>query len=175
MISRFDSPIDRRGTGSFKWSRYGDDVLPMWVADMDFAAAPEIVAAITDRLAHPILGYSVARPELRDQIVSDMASQHGWSISPDDIVFLPGVEPGFNMAIKALLAPGQSLAIQTPVYRPILTAPQHWQLTAIAFGLDAPTTSRSSRMKSIASCCLTVAAISRLLRLIPASASAASR
>jgi len=143
MTSRFDSPLDRRGTGSSKWSRYGDDVLPLWVADMDFAAAPEIIAAIAERLAHPILGYGVARPALREQIVSDMASLYGWTITPDDIVFLPGVEPGFNMAIKALLTPGQSLAIQDPIYRPILMAPRDWQLASIAFGLDLPIAERA--------------------------------
>ena len=134
----FDVRIERRNTGSNKWSRYGADVLPMWVADMDFAAAPEIIAAITERLQHPVLGYCVARPELRQQIVADMADKYGWTIAPEDIVFLPGVEPGFNMAIKALLAPGEVLAIQAPIYRPILTAPRHWDLTRLDFDVDRP-------------------------------------
>lgn len=134
----FDRPIDRRNTGSSKWSKYPEDVLPMWVADMDFAAAPEIIAAITARLQHPVLGYGAARPQLREQIVTDMATKYGWAITPDDIVFLPGVEPGFNMALKALLTPGDRLALQTPSYRPILMAPVHWQLRALEFAVDVP-------------------------------------
>lgn len=136
MAFDFDARIDRRHTGSNKWSRYPADVLPMWVADMDFAAAPAIVEAITQRLRHPVFGYGSAKPELREQIVADMAARYGWSITPEDIVFLPGVEPGFNMAIKALLEPGQHLAIQTPIYKPILSAPQHWSLEAVNIRLD---------------------------------------
>ncbi len=138
MTFDFDSGIDRRQTGSNKWSRYPADVLPMWVADMDFAAAPAIVEAMMQRLQHPVFGYCSARPELRAQIVDDLAANYGWSITPEDIVFLPGVEPGFNMAIKALLAPGQSLALQTPIYKPIRVAPEHWSLQPIALRLDRP-------------------------------------
>lgn len=128
-MTDFDAVHDRRGTGSSKWSKYPDDILPMWVADMDFPAAPEIVEAIGNRLQHPLLGYGIARDELRTQIVSDMQSKYGWTISADEIVFLPGVEPGFNMALKAMTQPGDGLTVQTPVYRPILNAASHWGLT----------------------------------------------
>ena len=131
MTYNFDSPIERRGTGSSKWSKYSADVLPMWVADMDFAAAPEIIEAIVERLEHPVLGYGVARDHLRAQIVADLARKYGWIIQPEDIVFLPGVEPGFNMALKAMLEPGDTLAIQSPIYRPILKAPNHWNLRRV--------------------------------------------
>lgn len=124
----FDIVWERKGTGSSKWSKYPDDILPMWVADMDFPAAPEIVDAIRSRLEHPILGYGVARDMLREQIVADMQHKYGWTIAADDIVFLPGVEPGFNMALKAMLKPGDGVLVQTPVYRPILNAPGHWDL-----------------------------------------------
>lgn len=124
----FDVVHERRGTGSSKWSRYPSDVLPMWVADMDFAVAPEIVEAIRRRLEHPVLGYGVARDELRAQIVADMQAKYDWTIAPEEIVFLPGVEPGFNMALKAMLQPGDGVLVQTPVYRPILNAPGHWGL-----------------------------------------------
>ncbi len=127
-MTDFDAVHDRRGTGSSKWSKYPDSVLPMWVADMDFPAAPEIVAAISNRLQHPLLGYGVARDELRDKIVADMQAKYGWTISADEIVFLPGVEPGFNMALKAMAQPGDGLTVQTPVYRPILNAAGHWGL-----------------------------------------------
>ena len=133
----FDTRIDRLGTGSSKWSKYRPDVLPMWVADMDFAAAPEIMAALRQRLEHPVLGYSVARDALREQVVGDMAGKYGWSITPEDIVFLPGIEAGFNMALKAMLTPGDGVLVQTPMYRPVLNAPAHWGLRRIDLDLAA--------------------------------------
>ncbi len=127
----FDTVVDRRNTGSSKWSKYPSDVLPMWVADMDFPSAPEIVEAIKKRLEHPFLGYGVAREELSACIVADLQAKYDWAVSPEDIVFLPGVEPGFNMALKAMLSAGDGVLVQTPVYRPILNAPAHWGLTRI--------------------------------------------
>ncbi|WP_293868001.1 MalY/PatB family protein [uncultured Alsobacter sp.] len=124
----FDTVIDRLGTGSSKWSRHPSDVLPMWVADMDFAAPPAVVAALQDRLAHQVLGYAVAQDGLRETIVAAMAQRYGWTIAPEDLVFLPGVEPGFNMALRAQLQPGDGVTVQTPMYRPILSAPGHWGL-----------------------------------------------
>jgi cysteine-S-conjugate beta-lyase len=121
----FETVIDRHGTGSAKWSRYPADVLPMWVADMDFAAPPAVVEAIARRLAHPVLGYAVAGDGLRETIVAAMAARYGWRIEPDSLVFLPGVEPGFNMALRCQLQPGDGVAVQTPMYRPILAAPGH--------------------------------------------------
>ncbi|MFF2327125.1 MULTISPECIES: MalY/PatB family protein [unclassified Streptomyces] len=135
-MTDFDLLCDRRGTGSSKWSRYPDQVLPMWVADMDFPVAPEIIDAVRERLEHPVLGYGVPRDELREQIVADMRTKYDWTVSPEDIVFLPGVEPGFNMALKAMLRPGDGVLVQTPVYSPILNAPGNWQLERY----DAPLT-----------------------------------
>lgn len=130
----FDKVVERRETGSSKWSKYGPDILPMWVADMDFPSAHEIVDAIKSRLEHPCLGYGIARDELRACIVADLQTKYDWTITPDEIVFLPGVEPGFNMALKAMLSPGDGVLVQTPVYRPILNAPGHWDMKRI----DAP-------------------------------------
>ncbi|WP_353181934.1 PatB family C-S lyase [Bosea sp. (in: a-proteobacteria)] len=127
----FDRAPSRLDTGSTKWSRYPADVLPMWIADMDFSVAPEIVSALQRRLEHPVFGYAIARTELREEIVRDLAERFGWTIRPDDIVFLPGVEPGFNMALKSRLKPGDKVLIQTPIYRPILDAPAHWELEAL--------------------------------------------
>lgn len=124
----FDTAIDRLGTGSSKWSRYAPDVLPMWVADMDFAAPPAVVEALRRRLSHPVLGYAVAQPSLREAIVAAMAERYGWRIEPESLVFLPGVESGFNMALRSELKPGDGVTVQTPMYRPILSAPGHWGL-----------------------------------------------
>ncbi len=127
----FDTVIDRHGTGSSKWSRYSPDILPMWVADMDYAVAPCILDALRARLDHPVFGYAKADAALRRQIVDEMGSAYGWMIDPEHIVFLPGVEPGFNMALKALLHPGDKVAVQTPVYAPILQAPLNWGLERV--------------------------------------------
>ena len=130
----FSTVIDRRDSASAKWSRYAADVLPMWVADMDFPVAPVILDALRARLDHPILGYGVASDALRAQIVAFLRAEYDWSVAEDHIVFLPGVEPGFNMALKTFCAPGSGVVVQTPAYRPMLSAPGHWGLSRI----DAP-------------------------------------
>ena len=127
-----DHIIDRRNAADCKkWRLYPEDVLPMWVADMDFAVAEPILAALRGRLAHPVFGYAQPPEALRNAIVEALARQHNWCIQPDDLVFLPGVEPGFNMALKAMLKPGDGVVVQTPMYRPILSAPGHWGLRRI--------------------------------------------
>jgi cystathionine beta-lyase len=132
----FDTVIDRRNTGSTKWSAYPADVHPMWVADMDFAAPPEVVAALARRVEHGVFGYAVPTPELRDTIVADMKARYDWVIQPEDLVFLPGVVPGFNMALKALLMAGDGIVVNPPVYPPILAAAAHWDMRR----LDVPFT-----------------------------------
>ncbi|WP_421546667.1 MalY/PatB family protein [Pseudomonas sp. QD4] len=139
MSIDFDTVYPRQGTGSTKWSRYPADVLPMWVADMDFAVASEIIQALQQRLEHPLLGYSVARDEVREAIVADLWSKYAWRVQPDELLFLPGVEPGFNMALRGFVEPGQTVVVQTPNYRPLRMAPDNWNLPKIelAFERDA--------------------------------------
>lgn len=134
MAIDFETVIDRLGTGSSKWSRYAPDVTPMWVADMDFVPDPGIIAAIRERLDHPMLGYGVPTDDLRGTLVDAMFRDYGWSVEPDALVFLPGVEPGFNMALRAFLEPGDGVILETPVYKPLLDAPDFWQLRR----LDVP-------------------------------------
>jgi len=124
----FDQSINRLNTDSNKWSKYPPDVLPLWVADMDFAAAPPILDALQQRLSHPVLGYAVAEPALRQQIAAYVQARYHWSIEPQDVVLLPGVEPGFNMALKALCQAGHQVMMHTPVYKPLLQAPEFWGL-----------------------------------------------
>lgn len=133
----FDTVIARKGTDAKKWAAYPADVLPMWVADMDFAAPPTVIEALRTRVEHGVFGYGLPQDAFRQQIVDDMQAKYGWAISPDDIVFLPGVEPGFNMALKSETKPGDGLLIQTPVYHPILTAHRHWGLENIEAPLVA--------------------------------------
>ena len=128
----FDTVIDRRQVPTSKWDRYPEDVLPMWVADMDFPVAEPIATALRERLDHPVFGYGGPGPaSLRDAIAADMQDLHGWTISPADVVFLPGVVPGFNQALKAIAQPGDRLVVETPVYPPILIAAGNWDLTRV--------------------------------------------
>ena len=136
MTFDFDQVHDRHATGSTKWSRYPDDVLPMWVADMDFAAPPVIIQALQKRLEHPLLGYSVCQDNLRQAIVADLWHKYAWRVDPQALVFLPGVESGFNMALKALVQAQQNVVVQVPNYPPLRHAPGHWGLNKVELGFD---------------------------------------
>ncbi|MCF5704325.1 MalY/PatB family protein [Pseudomonas syringae] len=131
MTFDFDQLFDRHNTGSTKWSRYSADVLPMWVADMDFAAPPVIIEALQQRLLHPLVGYSVAQDNLREAIVADLWAKFAWKVKPQELIFLPGVESGFNMALKALVQPQQNVVVQVPNYPPLRHAPGHWGLNKV--------------------------------------------
>ena len=98
MTFDFDTLLDRAGSGSKKWGRYPDEVLPMWVADMDFAVAPVIQQALQQRIAHPAFGYCLATDALRHTLVDYLWHAYAWRIEPQDLVFLPGIEPGVSMA-----------------------------------------------------------------------------
>ncbi len=131
MTSHLDTVHDRHDTGSTKWNRYPADVLPLWIADMDFAVAPGIIQALQARLTHPMLGYSVAQDSLRETLVTALRELFDWEVAPEELVFLPGVEGGVNMALNGLLAPGNGVVVQTPNYRPLLNAAGHWKLPRI--------------------------------------------
>ncbi|MFJ4246936.1 MalY/PatB family protein [Pseudomonas sp. NPDC089741] len=137
MTFDFDQVFDRHDTGSTKWSRYSADVLPMWVADMDFAAPPVIIEALQQRLLHPLVGYSVAQDNLREAIVADLWAKFAWQVKPQELIFLPGVESGFNMALKALVQPQQNVVVQVPNYPPLRHAPGHWGLNKVELEFDA--------------------------------------
>ena len=85
----------------------------------------------SDLIRHPVFGYAVPTLALRETIVAEMRDRYGWTIGPDDIVLLPGVEPGFNMALRALCAPGDGVTVFLPVYRPLHVAPSQWNLLRI--------------------------------------------
>lgn len=120
----FDGVIDRRGTQSLKWDKYGDkDILPLWVADTDFQAAPAILEALHQRIDHGVFGYSRPSPRLIKLILERMHSLYGWQVEADWLLFMPGVVPGLNFACKAWCRPERSIISPTPVYYPFLNAP----------------------------------------------------
>jgi len=125
----FDRCIDRRNSDSAKWRLYGEDVLPLWVADMDFASPEPVLRALQERVAHGVFGYGAEPPALRSVIVGRLARLYGWEVPEDAILFVPGVVTGLNVACRAFARPGQSVLVQTPVYPPILHAPANAQLS----------------------------------------------
>ncbi len=127
MQYNFDEIIDRSGTDAFKYDarkRYfgTDDVLPMWVADMDFRTPDFIVDAMKKRLEHEIFGYTLKPDSQYDAVIGWMYRRHGWKVEKDWIVFTPGVVPAFNMCILAYSNPGDKVIVQSPVYYPFFWA-----------------------------------------------------
>ncbi len=118
----FDHMPDRQSTESLKWKKYDPDVLPLWVADMDFLSPPAVTKALHERIDHGIFGYAMPIPDLYDVIIERMDRLYRWKVACEDIFFIPGVVSGFNLACHAAAVPGESIIIQTPVYPPFLTA-----------------------------------------------------
>ena len=119
----FDDPVERAGTASYKWDRYPQGVLPLWVADMDFASPPAVVEALRARAGHGVYGYSLVPDSLVDAIRAHLARRYGWHIEREWLVWLPSVVPGLNLACRAFAGPGESVMTITPVYPPFLQAP----------------------------------------------------
>jgi cystathionine beta-lyase len=141
MRYNFDIIPGRRSTESLKWNKYPEDVLPMWVADMDFISPRPVVEALQKRVAHGVFGYPREMPELRQLVQEHLAEHHHWEVGLDEILLIPGVVTGFNLACHALAKPGAGVLVQTPVYFPFLSAPanagmicQGMELTRLADG-----------------------------------------
>jgi cystathionine beta-lyase len=123
MIYDFDQTTNRRGSDSIKWRYYGQDVLPLWVADMDFESSEPVIQALHQRVEHGVFGYCMEPPELRSVFVERLRYLYDWQVSAESLVFLPGVVTGFNLATRAVTSAGDGVLVQTPVYYPILYAP----------------------------------------------------
>ncbi len=124
---RFDKIIDRRKTGCFKYDAlqmlFGNsELLPMWVADMDFAVSDEIIAALSRRLKHPVFGYNLRLNDFSDAVISWQKRRFGWDVNKDWMLSVPGLVPAISLAVMALTEPGEGVLIQTPVYRPFYDA-----------------------------------------------------
>ena len=117
MKYNFDEIIPRRGTNSYKWDSAGDaDVLPMWVADMDFRTAPPVVEALRKRVEHGIFGYVRVPDAYYAAVTNWFARRHDWQIEKEWIIYTTGVVPALSAVIKALTVPGDKVMVQTPVY-----------------------------------------------------------
>jgi cystathionine beta-lyase len=119
----FDALIERRDTDSIKWNLYPEDVIPLWVADMDFVSAEPIVHAMRSRADHAIFGYSRPSSELTDLIKERMMRLYEWKVRDPDILYLPGIVTGLNIAYQAFAADGEGVLVQPPVYFHFLRDP----------------------------------------------------
>ncbi len=136
MIYNFDQIIERRNTHSFKWQLYDDDVLPLWVADMDFVSPEPVIHALCERARHGVFGYGLPPQELSEIICERMQVLQNWTVTPEQIVFLPGLVSGLNAICRITDQPGHEVLVQTPVYPPFLSAPPNQDRTLIAAELS---------------------------------------
>lgn len=124
MNHRFDIYINRSNTGSIKHDIYaGRDIIPMWVADMDFASPPEIIEEIVSRCQHGVFGYTIPQKKLKQLIVDRMAELYNWQIQPDWLVFTAGLVSGLNCICRALCRQDSEVTVFTPIYPPFLDIP----------------------------------------------------
>jgi len=123
----FDAILDRRRTGAWKWEFCGHvlgdpEILPMWVADMDFPAPPAVVEALARRAAHGAYGYHYVAPSFWEAIVQWLGGRWGWDVRKEWLLRSPGVVTALNLCVKAFTAPGEAIVVQTPVYYPFFGA-----------------------------------------------------
>jgi cysteine-S-conjugate beta-lyase len=122
----FDEVIDRRNTAAVKWDKYaGRDVIPMWVADMDFRSAPAVIEALKRRAEHGVFGYTELPEGLGDTIVAALERDHAWKIKHEWLMWLPGLVSGINLVCRAIGDGGDDVVTAVPVYHPFLSGPVH--------------------------------------------------
>lgn len=125
MTYDFDELIDRSNTDSFKWDKYKNrDIIPLWVADMDFKAAPPILKALEDVTKQGVIGYWQAPNELAEVIVKRLEERHHWKIEKEWIVYLPGLVPGLTLSCMVVGNDGDEIITTVPVYGPFMKAPE---------------------------------------------------
>ena len=124
MAFDFDSCPERAGTDSTKWHKYADkDIIPCWIADMDFKAPPAVIEVIRERAAHGVFGYPAQRDSVFAAVVNHVRRRHGWEIKPEWITFMCSLVPGIHAAIRCASKPGESVVTTVPVYPPFMSAP----------------------------------------------------
>ncbi len=125
----FDEIVERRDTDSVKWAVYSPEVIPLWVADMDFRSADPIIQALKHRIDHGVFGYSRPSQMLARALQDRMRRLYQWEVAENEIIFLPGIVTGLNIAFQAFSAPGEAIVAQPPVYFHFLRDPvQHGRI-----------------------------------------------
>lgn len=139
----FDNIINRENTGSLKWNKYeGQDIVPLWVADMDFASAPEIIESLQVRLDHKILGYTKPWSEVNQCVLDYLEREHGVKAKEEEIQYSPGMVPVLNLVCQAFCDDAESVMTCSPVYPPFLTAPKLRDRTLVDVPLMVDTSDR---------------------------------
>jgi cysteine-S-conjugate beta-lyase len=123
-MSSFDQVIDRRETRSLKWTRYGRDVLPLWIADMDFPAPEPVRQALHAAVDHGVFGYELPTRKLGETVAARMETLYGWKISPEMVLATPGIVAALKAAARAVCSSGEGVLVQPPVYHPFLEVPE---------------------------------------------------
>ncbi len=124
----FNTVIDRRGGDSTKWNKYADrNVLPLWVADMDFAAPPAVLEALHQRVNHGVFGYGQPWPSLVEAVLEHLAREYAWPVQEEWLVWLPGLVAGLDVACRTVGDAGDAVFTATPIYPPFLSSPKHSQ------------------------------------------------
>lgn len=134
MQYNFDEIIDRRGTGSLKW-HYSDDTIPLWVADMDFRAAPPVLDSVQRVVDHGILGYTKPTDTLYDAIINWHSNRYGLNLTRDNILFSPGVVPSLALMMQIFTEVGDAVLVNDPIYTPFMTKVQQNKRTLVMSAL----------------------------------------
>lgn len=125
MTVNFNQIIDRANSDSLKWNVYPEDVIPLWIADMDFLAPPAVNRALAERVAHGVYGYAKNPPALDEAIIRWVEKHYGLKVSNEDIHYVPGVVTGFNLVARAFLKPGDGILFQPPIYPPFFNVAEN--------------------------------------------------
>jgi len=128
----FDTIIDRSQTSSLKWEKYKEtDIIPLWVADMDFRSSDPVREALIQRSSHGIYGYTLPPEELYEVIISRLQERYGWNIEKEWMIWLPGLVSGINISCRAVGSRGDEVMTVTPAYPPFFTAPGNMNRTLV--------------------------------------------
>ncbi len=130
MTPNFDTVINRRDSDSIKWNYYDADVLPLFVADMDFRSPEPVIQALCERAEHGFFGYVGDSKELKDIVCERMWMRYQWEVKPEHILFLPGLVSGLNVVARAIGQTGDGVLLSTPIYHPFLIAIENQERTA---------------------------------------------
>ena len=129
----FDQPVDRAGSDSVKWAKYaGRDIIPLWVADMDFAAPPAVLEALRERVDHGVFGYNHPTPGQTEAVLAYLWRKFDWRVEAGWIVWLPGLVSGLNVACRAVGEADDAVFTATPIYPPFLSAPENFGRRAVS-------------------------------------------
>lgn len=131
MPSIFDEKIDRRNSGSAKWNYFDADVLPAWVADMDFRCPPPVIEALHKAVDHGVFGYEFDSKRLRNILTERMATRYNWQVQPENFQFTPNLVSVLNFVSMAFSEPGDEIIMTTPVYPPFISAPDNSSRKAV--------------------------------------------